>query len=45
MSLNDDIVDTEKPDGICSFTLVYMIFMDYFYIHHSFLSMIQGLHK
>ena len=32
MSLNDDIVDIEKPDGIGSLTSFFLIFQDYFYI-------------
>ena len=38
--LNDDIVDIERPNGICSHN-----FQDYFYIHQSFLLYIQDLHK
>ena len=34
MFFNDDIVDIEKPDGICSPTFVLqMVFQNYFYIH------------
>ena len=40
MSLNDDIVDIEKPDGICSLAFVVDGFQDYFYEHQSFPSKI-----
>ena len=38
MSLNDDIVEIEKPDAICSRTIVVDEFSGIFYIHQSFLS-------
>ena len=45
VSLNGDIEFTEKADGICSPTFVVDDFQDYFYIHQSFLSKFQDLHK
>ena len=45
MSINDDIADIEKPDGICLPTFIEDKFQDYFYIHQSFLLYIQDLHK
>ena len=47
MLLNDDIVDIEKPDGICSPTFVVdeLTFINLFYIHQSFLLNIRDLHK
>ena len=45
MLLNEDIVDIEKADGICSLTFVLNEFPGYFYIHLSFLLYIQDLHK
>ena len=46
MFLNDDIVGIEKPDGICLFSFVVDECSGYFfYIHQSFLSHIQDLHK
>ena len=41
MLLNDDIVENEKPNEICSRTFVVDNFQDYFYIHQSFLLNIQ----
>ena len=43
--LNEDIVHTEKPDGIFLLILLKMNFQDYFYIHQSFLLYIQDMHK
>ena len=52
MLLNEDIVDIEKPDAICSLTdgicsLIFVLneFPGCFYIHLSFLLYIQDLHK
>ena len=45
MLLRDDIVDIEKPDGICLPAFLCMSSQDYFYIHQSFLLNIQGQHK
>ena len=48
MHLNNDIVNTEKSDGIHSLTLVVdelFLVVDYSYIHQSFLLAIQDLHK
>ena len=45
MSINDDIADIEKPDGICLPTFIEDKLQDYFYIHQSFLLYIQDLHK
>ena len=45
MLLNDDIVDMEKPNGICLPTFVVDKFSEQFYSHQSFLSKIQDLHK
>ena len=44
MVLNEDIVDTEKPDGICSRTFVADKFEGLF-LHSSFLLNIQDLDK
>ena len=44
MFLNDDIVEIEKPDGICSLTFV-DVFQDYFCIHQYFLLYTQDMHK
>ena len=44
MSLNDDIVEIEKPDGICSPTFAVDEFSGLF-LHQSFLLNIQDLHK
>ena len=45
MVLNDDIVDTEKTDGICSLIFVVNEFSGFFNICQSFLLNIQDLHK
>ena len=45
MILNDDILDIEKPDGICSLAFVVYEFSGYFHIHQSFLLYIQHLRK
>ena len=44
MSLNDEFLDIDKHDGICSLPSQ-IIFQDYFYIHQSLLLKIQDLHK
>ena len=43
--LNHYIVDIERPDEICSLTLVVDDFQNCFYIHQTFLSKIEDLHK
>ena len=45
MSLNDAIAEIQKPDGICSLTFAVDDFRGFFYIHQSFPSMVQDLHK
>ena len=45
MLLNDNIVDIEKPDGICSLTFAADELSGLFYIHQSFLLYIQDMHK
>ena len=44
MLLNDDIVDIEEPDGICSPTFFENEFWGLF-LHQSFLLNIQDQHK
>ena len=43
--LNDDIVDIEQPDGMCSLTFVLNKFSGLLFNHQSFLLKIQDLHK
>ena len=43
--LNDDIVDIEQPDGMCSLTFVVNKFSGLLFNHQSFLLKIQDLHK
>ena len=43
--LNDDIVDIEKPDGICSLTFVVDDFSGLFLHHQSLPLKTQDLHK
>ena len=45
MLLNNDIVDIEKFDGICSTVYFENEFQKIFYIHQSVLSNIQDLHN
>ena len=45
MPLNENIIDLEKPDGICWLTLVVNELSGFFYMHQSFLLYIQDLHK
>ena len=45
MSLNDNIVDIEKPDWIDLPNFVVYDFSGLFYIHQSFLSKTQDLNK
>ena len=46
MSLNNYIVDIERPDEIRSLTIVVVDdFQNCFYIYQSFLSKIEDLHK
>ena len=45
MLLNDDIVDIEKADGICSLTFVVDELLGLFFTHQSFLLYTQDLHK
>ena len=45
MLLNNDIVDTEKPDGICSLTFVGIEFLRFCYIHQSVLLNIIDYYK
>ena len=45
MLLNEDIVDTDKPEGICLLTFVVDEFSWLFKIHQYFLLYIQDLHK
>ena len=42
--LNEDIVDIERPDGICSLTFVVDEFSGLF-LHQPFLLYIEDLHK
>ena len=44
MLLNDDFVDIEKPDGICSLTFIVDKFSELF-LHLSIFSTEQNLHK
>ena len=45
MILIEDIVDIEKPDGICLLTFFVVQFSGLFYIYQSFVSYIEDLHK
>ena len=45
MLLNEDIVDTDKPEGICLLTFVVDEFSWLSKIHQYFLLYIQDLHK
>ena len=45
MLLNDDIVEIEKSDGMCSPTFIADEFPGLFLHHQSFLLNIQDLHK
>ena len=45
MFLNDDIVDIEKPDGICLPLFVVDEFKDYLHMHELLLLNIQDLYK
>ena len=42
---NDNIVDIEKADGLCSLTFIVDGFLGCFYTHQCFLLKIQNLNK
>ena len=45
MLLNDNFVDIEKSDGICSLTYLWINFQDYFHIYQYFVLNIKDLMK